>query len=257
MNAVIRALKSGVPRWLAQPLAAARKVLPRRLLSFANRGFARFCPVCGSGSWYFAAWGWPPRKDAQCVHCGAVERHRLAWLFFERRTDLFDGRRKKVLHVAPEPCLEPRLRKRLQAGYLTADLTNPRAMLRMDVTAIETSDAFFDVIYCSHVLEHVRDDRKALSEFYRVLKPGGWAVLLVPIIAARTWEDPSIVDPLERLRAYGHVDHVRAYGPDFAERVRNAGFSVTVAAPEHLVSPFERELMGLPPAAGEVFFCTR
>ena len=103
------------------------------------------------------------------------------------------------------------LKKQLGSGYLTSDIRHPRAMVKMDITDIQYPDNPFDVIYCSHVLEHVPDDRRALSEFYRILKPTGWAILLVPIIAEKTFEDPSITDPSERLKLFGQADHVRGY----------------------------------------------
>src|SRR5262249_12426105 len=78
-----------------------------------------------------------------------------------------------------------------------------------------------------HVLEHVPDDRRAMREFYRVLKPGGWAILLVPITVERTFEDPAVVDPAERLRLFGQEDHVRRYGPDYGDRLSEAGFAVS------------------------------
>ena len=108
--------------------------------------------------------GTPPRDDVMCMYCGAVERHRLIWVYFNQQTDLFDGRPKKVLHVAPEPFFESQLRKSLGHTYLTADLYNPRAMVKMDITDIQYPDDTFDVVYCSHVLEHVPDDRQAMRE---------------------------------------------------------------------------------------------
>jgi SAM-dependent methyltransferase len=197
------------------------------------------------------------RDEARCVFCGALERHRLAWLYFQRETDLFDGRHKRVLHVAPEPCFEPRLRACLGDGYLTADLLSPRVMVRMDITAIQYPDDHFDAIYCSHVLEHVPDDRAALREFFRVLKPGGWAILLVPITADQTFEDPSITDPAERLRLFGQEDHVRRYGPDYVERLRGAGFQVCTCTVADLVRPADARRMGLTPASGEIYYCTK
>jgi len=110
-------------------------------------------------------------------------------------TYLSDGQAKRMLHVAPEPCLEKALRKRLQSGYLTADLYNPPAMVKMDITDIQYSDETFDVICCSHVLEHVPDDMSAPGEMHRVLKPQGWAVVLVPITADETFEDTSVTGP--------------------------------------------------------------
>jgi SAM-dependent methyltransferase len=221
------------------------------------RGTGRWCPVCRSSARAFREFGSPPRRDAMCPHCGALERHRLAWLFVEQRTALFDPRTKTMLHVAPELCFQRRLGRRLGRGYLTADLSNPRAAVRMDITDIQYPDASFDVILCSHVLEHVTDDRRAMRELHRVLKPGGWAVLLVPITAETTFEDPVITDPAERLRAFGQQDHMRCYGPDFVDRLREAGFSVTVATARDLTAPDDAVRMGLTPAAGDIFHCTR
>jgi len=256
-----RTISSYAPDWLKPParkLRAARVRIRNQLVRFANRGANRSCPVCRTDSRWFARFGDPLREDARCVHCGACERHRLVWLFFEQSTDLFDGRAKRVLHFAPEVCLEARLRSRIGDGYVTADLRDKRAMVAMDITDIPAPDESFDVIYCSHVLEHVPNDRKALQEIARTLKRGGWAVLLVPVIEAKTLEDPSIVDPAERLRVYGHPEHVRSYGPDFADRVREAGLEASVFYPRDLVPRSEQVRMGLATsAAGEIFFCRK
>ncbi len=152
----------------------------------------------------------------------------MIWLFLTEKTDLFDGRRKKMLHVAPEPHLSSLFRRANYIDYLSADLSKDRAMIAMDITNIQYPDNTFDVIYCSHVLEHVPDDRKAMSEFHRVLKVGGWAILQVPIVAEVTYEDPTLTSPAERLRVFGHHDHVRNYGLDYKNRLIEAGFSVVV-----------------------------
>jgi ubiquinone/menaquinone biosynthesis C-methylase UbiE len=120
----------------------------------------------------------------------------------------------------------------------------------MDITDIDYADETFDVIYSSHVLEHVPDDRKAIRELHRVLKSDGWAILQVPITAYRTFEDPSITNPIDRLRIFGNKDHVRKYGPDFVERLKEAGFKVKVIT----ASDF---LMGITDAAGEIYHCTK
>ena len=125
----------------------------------------------------------------------------------------------------------------------------------MDI--MDNPDESFDVIYCSHVLEHVPDDRKAMREFPRVLKRGGWAILLVPINAGKTYEDASIAEPAERLRVFGQEDHVRNYGPDYVDRLREAGFAVTETRVPDLVSRDDAQLMGFTHAAGEVYFCRR
>jgi ubiquinone/menaquinone biosynthesis C-methylase UbiE len=130
-------------------------------------------------------------------------------------------------------------------------------MLRMDITKIELADNVFDVIYCSHVLEHVVEDRQALREFYRVLKPNGWAILLVPVTVDRTLEDPTIVSPEERLRVYGQDDHVRRYGPDFVDRVREAGFHVRTIQVSDLYGPADATRMGLTAASGDIYHCMK
>jgi SAM-dependent methyltransferase len=160
-----------------------------------------------------------------------------------------------MLHVAPEECLEKRFRRRLGAGYVTADLLNPRVMVSMDVTNIQYANHSFDVISCSHVFEHVVDDRKAMREFRRVLKPGGWAILNVPITVERTFEDPSVIDPAERLRLFGQEDHVRCYGPDYVDRLREAGFTVEVTTVADLVPVETATQMGLTEASGEIYTC--
>lgn len=246
-----------VLRTLPESTKSGLRRIHRLVIGLPYRGTGRWCPVCEVSSHRFEEFGIVPRKDAHCIQCGALERHRLAWLYLQRRTDLFDGRPKKMLHVAPEHALERRLRKALRDGYLTADLTKGRAMAVMDIENIRMPDGSFDVILCSHVLEHVHDDRRAMREFHRVLKPGGWALLLVPITAERTTEDPSVTDPAERLRLFGQDDHVRRYGPDYVDRLREAGFTVTTTRPADLATAQEVERMGLTPAAGEIYFCTK
>jgi SAM-dependent methyltransferase len=167
-----------IPGWLKKPLRKVRQFI----LSLKYAGSGRHCPVCNQNSRVFGKFGIIPREDAQCMHCGSVERHRLVWLHFKRKTNLFNEQSLKMLHVAPEVIFEKYLKHQLGDNYLTADLFNPSAMVKMDITDIQYPDESFDVIYCSHVLEHVPDDRKAMKEFLRVLKPNGWAVLLVPIM---------------------------------------------------------------------------
>ena len=249
----MRSIVSRLPDWAKTPLRRFRDIV--RQAPYYGRG--RLCPVCGKSSRRFRQAGIVPREDAQCVHCGALERHRFLWLFFQRKTVLFDGMPKTMLHVAPEPCIESILKKRLGGDYLTADLVNPRAMVKMDITDIQYANQSFDVIYCSHVLEHVLDDKQAMREFFRVLKNDGWAILLVPIISEKTFEDSSIIDPQERLRVFGQEDHVRNYGPDYVERLRDAGFTVGITKVGDLASSHEIKTMGLTAASGEIYYCTK
>lgn len=220
-------------------------------------GIGRYCPVCRKSSRRFKTFGFVPREEALCVHCHALERHRFLWLFLEIRTNLFDGKPRKMLHVAPEPCLESILKDRLGSNYLTADLLNPNAMVKMDICDIQYPEGSFDIIYCSHVLEHVPDDKKAMREFFRVLKHDGWAILNVPIFSQKTFEDSSIIDPEERLKAYGQKDHVRSYGPDYVDRLRDSGFTVEVIKVKDLASRNEATRMGLTQAIDEIFYCTK
>jgi len=148
-------------------------------------------------------------------------------LYIQQKTNLFDGKYRRVLHIAPENSLAALFQSTDSIGYLSADLTST-AMVQMDITDIHYPDNSFDVIYCSHVLEHVPEDRKAMAEFCRVLKPDGWAILQVPITVVRTIEDPTVTSPVERERLYGQDDHVRRYGLDYRDRLVGAGFKVMV-----------------------------
>jgi predicted SAM-dependent methyltransferase len=132
------------------------------------------------------------------------------------------------LHIAPERSIREIFENDKEIDYLTADLMQEDVMVKMDLVDIQYPDNTFNGIICSHVLEHIPDDRKAMRELYRVLKPGGWALLQVPIskIMDKTYEDFSIVDPKQRERYFGQVDHVRIYGQDYIQRLQESGFIV-------------------------------
>jgi SAM-dependent methyltransferase len=191
-----------------------------------------------------------------CGTCASLERHRLIWLFFKNCTNLFNGQKKKVLHIAPEISIGRLLANVQNIEYLSGDLTSGKAMVEMDITDIHFLKNTFDIIYCSHVLEHVPDDRAAMREFHRVLKPGGWAVLQVPITAPTTFEDPSVTDPAERIRLFGQDDHVRRYGPDYRDRLVETGFRVDVNSfvrtlPQRAIRKFGLD------ANEEIYYCTK
>jgi GT2 family glycosyltransferase/SAM-dependent methyltransferase len=193
-------------------------------------GFAHYCPCCKAHLRSFVPFSLDPDPKARCPVCGSMQRHRLIWLYMNRKTDLFDGRQKRMLHIAPEPQLARLFQKADYVDYLSADLFSADAMIKMDITDIQYPASTFDVIYCSHVLEHVPDDSKAMREFHRVLKSGGWAILQVPITADTTFEDATVNSDEQRTQFFGQHDHVRRYGPDYKDRLLNAGFSVTVDA---------------------------
>ncbi len=238
---------------LSLPKSIAKKVL--------YCGGNRWCPVCERSARKFRSFGaiaGGEREDAQCPWCNTLERHRLVVAFMREKTDLSDSGQKRLLHIAPEPCLEKILRNAAGPGYLSGDLLNDSAMEKMDITQIHHPENSFDVIYCSHVLEHVPDDRLAMREFYRVLKPGGWAILNVPVTAETTFEDPSIEDPAERERLFGQFDHVRKYGPDYQDRLTEAGFLVTRFEKQDFLSEAELVRLGLTKEhSGDVFYCTK
>ncbi len=189
------------------------------------------CPCCGSGFWRFRVYvadsGY---RDTMCPRCGSLGRQRVDWLFLQDER-LLDDRPFRLLHVAPEPCFRRRLAVMPGLTYVSGDVDSARAAEQLDVTQIQYSDGSFDGAVCNHVLEHVPDDRLAMSELHRVLKPGGWAMLQVPVEWERdeTFEDPGVTDPRERERLFGQYDHVRVYGRDYVSRLEGAGFEVEVA----------------------------
>jgi SAM-dependent methyltransferase len=132
------------------------------------------------------------------------------------------------LHVAPERNLYKEFNRHQNIDYLTADLNPWPGMIKMDITDIQYDDDSFDAIICCHVLEHVSDDRKAMSELYRTLKPRGWAVLQVPISLSlnKTFEDATITTPEGREKAFGQWNHMRLYARDYKDRLEHVGFSV-------------------------------
>lgn len=153
--------------------------------------------------------------------------------------------------------MEKKFKQLAHLDYLTADLLNPTVMVKMDITAIQYPDNTFDIIYCSHVLEHVADDRKAMRELHRVLKPDGWAVIMVPITAEKSFEDPSIIDPSARTRVFGQHDHVRRYGPDFKARLAEAGFKVEPVAPSAIAPVKEIRRLALRDDQAPLFLCIK
>jgi SAM-dependent methyltransferase len=160
-----------------------------------------------------------------CPRCLSLERHRLLWLFLTRELRLGQSP-AVVLHFAPEPALRARLAALPALRYATADIRPGPAHLAADLEALPFPSGSCDLILCSHVLEHVPRDDKALRELFRVLRPGGLALLQVPLRLGATDEDPSVLDPGERRRRFGQEDHVRLYGEDFAARAEAAGFRV-------------------------------
>lgn len=180
------------------------------------------CPMCGFTG-LFEWFGDPPRRDARCPHCHSLERHRLLKLWFDENEERLRG--GTALHFAPEPAVT-QIFKPAAGQYITADIAADRAdrVLNIEDMRGEESETY-DWILCSHVLEHV-NDRKALAELRRILKPGGLLVVMIPIVEGwtYTYEDPEVQSETERARYFGQFDHVRYYGSDVRYRIGEAGF---------------------------------
>ncbi|MFK8041544.1 class I SAM-dependent methyltransferase [Congregibacter sp.] len=225
--------------------------------SIPYRGSGRVCTICNATATAFLPFGTPQREEAQCWRCHSLERHRFMWHYIANEMTSKDSLGLSFLHIAPEACISNRLRQAIGDGYITADLFASNVDVQMDITDIQLPDNKFDSIYCSHVLEHVEDDNKALSELFRVLKPDGTALLAVPISGQETYEDSSIVLPEERLKAFGQSDHVRIYGLDFADRVAAAGFKVTRITPETYLTLLDRKTFGITEHADDIFLAEK
>lgn len=168
-----------------------------------------------------------PRKNALAPYSMSLERHRLLWIFLKEKTNFFSAE-TEMLHIAPEYCFIKRFKKLPDLKYTTADLNSPWADVKLDVQEIPFPDNTFGVIMCNHVLEHVNDDMKAMKEFYRVMKPGGWGIFQVPVDYNRedTYEDKSITDPREREKHFWQSDHLRLYAKNYGSVLSKAGFIV-------------------------------
>ena len=244
--------------WARAAIPPRLHPLLRRWRSIWYRGRSRLCPCCGGRFRRFLPAGRPPRPDAACPRRGALERHRLIWLYLSERTSLLTDP-ARVLVIAPEAQLQARLLALPRLSVVSGDLESPLAMVRMDLLALPLRTAAFDAVICSHVLEHVADAHRALAEIHRVVRPGGWAILQSPIDPARatTFEDPAVVTPAERERVFGQRDHVRIFGRDYAQWLERAGFRVQVVAfarehrPEwvalHGLDPLEDVYRGVKP----------
>lgn len=205
----------------------------------------KVCPICKSSINVFLPYGVRVRSNAMCPVCGSLERHRALWLFCERSQILKQGGR--MLHFAPEAVLYKIFSAQENIDYWPVDINPNMPGIRkvVDITDIPFEDNSMDIIICNHVLEHIPDEKRALSELRRVLAPAGFAFLNVPIIKAKTLENPDYNTPELRFRYYGQDDHVRAYGKDYPERLRSAGFKVEIVEIRNIVSPEEIVKYGL------------
>jgi len=200
----------------------------RPIISYYLKGTTYTDPIDGNSFRKFLPYGYgEQRLNALSPSTLSLERHRLLWLYLKNETDFFSTT-KKVLHIAPEQCFLKLFRNQKNLEYTTADLYSPIADVKADICDLPFEEDSFDVVFCNHVLEHIEDDQKAMSELYRVLKPGGMGIFQIPqdLRLDKTYEDFSITSKEDRKKHFGQYDHVRVYGKDYFDRLRKVGFNV-------------------------------
>ncbi len=211
-----------------RPLLIRLSLFLRPLLYLFFKGNKYFDPIDGKSYRTFLPYGYnKARSKVLSPGTLSLERHRQMWLYLQRETDFFTGK-YKVLHMAPEQAFFKRFKKLKNLEYVTADLYSPIVDVQANILDLPFADESFDIVFCNHVLEHIVEDHKAMTELYRVLKPGGWGILQVPMKKSleTSYEDFTITDPKERQKHFGQYDHVRWYGMDYFERLKKVGFQV-------------------------------
>nr|WP_210423650.1 class I SAM-dependent methyltransferase [Croceivirga thetidis] len=200
----------------------------RPIIAWFFKGQNYVDPIDGKSFRKFLPYGYEnQRENVLSPSTLSLERHRLLWLFLKEKSNFFNAK-LKVLHFAPEQAFYKRFRELKNLDYVTTDLNSPLADIKADICNLPFQDESFDVILCNHVLEHIPDDKRAMQELYRILKKGGWGIFQVPQDLNRptTFEDDSITDKKERAKIFGQYDHVRIYGRDYFDRLREIGFQV-------------------------------
>ncbi|MGI9308108.1 MAG: class I SAM-dependent methyltransferase [Gammaproteobacteria bacterium] len=241
-------MKDKLVELFRNPKYAAIKRASFWLRGLLFRGSRYTCPCCDSKLRGFVGReGLLKRNnDGYCPRCNAKARHRRIWLYLKENTNL--GKASlRLLEVAPWWSLARKFSVLDTVDYAGLDLKHHSPFVNVvgniSNTPLQTDS--FDAALCIHVLEHVDDDANAMRELYRVLKPGGWVLVSVPLLLDEgTREDPSVTDPQERKRLFGETGHVRFYGTDFIERLKFAGFQVTMN-PASTVSADTRLRYGL------------
>lgn len=224
MKKLFKYILNSIPR----PLLIKLSVFIKPALPLLYYGNTYEDPIDGRTFRSFLPYGYNKiRENVLSPSTLSLERHRLLWLYLKNETDLLT-KTQSLLHFAPEQAFYKLFRKAKNINYTTTDLESPLADVKADICQLPFEDNKFDFILCNHVLEHIPDDTKAMKELLRVLKPKGTAILQIPIEESRTktFSDDSIIDKEERNRIFGQYDHVRVYGKDYYEKLRQIGFEV-------------------------------
>jgi predicted SAM-dependent methyltransferase/DNA-directed RNA polymerase subunit RPC12/RpoP len=271
MKASISEYRIGSVKFIKRVIGASGTSLLKALLGRVNamifQGNQYQCLICGARLRRWFILGDPAQKGYKCPVCSSLARHRFLWFILHNK-NILPKMGDSILHLAPEWIIEKELRKLVDNdGYVSADLVPGRAMRTLDITHSELDSMSFDWIFCSHVLEHIIDDRKAMDEMFRILKIGGHLIVQVPMKhMPDTYEEPSIVDSKDRQKHFGLSDHVRLYGLDIQKRLENSNFSVQLFDPHVECSEveFTRYALDIPPdstslysSQSRVYFCTK
>lgn len=215
---------------LPRPLLIRLSYVFKRIAPLVYKGNNVECPVCEKKFRKFLSYGSSVahRENVLCPYDLTLERHRLMWLYLKQQSNFFTAESLNVLHIAPEQCFHGLFKKQKNLNYLTGDLESPIADMHFDLHQVPLEDNRFDVIFCNHVMEHVDDALQCMKELHRVMKPGGWGIMQVPLDTTRTetYEDWSITSPEEREKHFWQKDHVRLFGLDYPDWLRKAGFEV-------------------------------
>ena len=247
MKKLFKLILNTIPR----PLLIRMSYVARPIIAFSLKGTNFTDPIDGKSFKSMLPYGYETqRNNVLSPSTLSLERHRLLWLYLNEQTDFFKSKlvsdssfantkriklrdaetnsALKVLHFAPEQAFYKLFRNQKNLEYTTTDLFSPLADVKADICDLPFEDNQYDVILCNHVLEHIPDDTKAMQELYRVLKPGGMAILQIPqdLSRATTFADDSITDQKERAKIFGQYDHVRIYGRDYFDKLRSIGFKV-------------------------------
>ncbi|MFT3980373.1 MAG: methyltransferase domain-containing protein [Ferruginibacter sp.] len=218
------------------------------------------CVCCGSNFSRFAPFGNEHRQNAWCTKCQSLERDRLLWMYFDKKTNLYTDN-LKLLHIAPEIVFFNKFKTQKNLDYQPVDIfphLYPKGTTYLNILDHQLPDNSYDVIICNHVFQYIEDDKTAMRNILKLLKPGGWAILQVPINTkgTTTFEDSSITDPKEREKVFGLDEHVRYYSYDYADRLRAIGFHVTVD--DYTTSFTDEEIFRYGFFKGDaIYYCTK